>query len=1224
MHQFFYQIYKRVNQHKIISILLSLVALLVMGYFAYQIKFEEDITRIIPKNEKTNTSSKVLKQLKFADKISVIIEKDSIGNLDDLTETAQVFLDSIDRLEPYINSIQGQIDEDNINQTFDFIYEHLPLFLEAEDYLQIQQKISSDSVAQLVENNYKTLISPTGMIAKEFILKDPAGIGFLALKKLQKLNLSDDYKLYNGFIVSQDESKLLLFINPKLSGSETEKNTIFTGELTKIKEHINADFIGKSTIDYFGPSFVAVANAKQIKHDIQTTVLISMCALMLILIFFYKKIFVPLIIFIPSLFSGLFALMILYFLKDSISAISLSIGAVLLGITIDYALHIMTHYKHCSDTKSLYKEITKPILMSSGTTAIAFLCLLFVNSESLQDLGVFASITVMASGIISLLMIPHLYHPKKTLEENQTIVEKVAHFEFDKSKTLLVGCLLLVVVSLFTFHKVGFDDDLSKLNFFPAELKRAEAKLEAGTDRETKAIYLAKYGSDIEALISENSTLFGQLNRDVQDGKILNFSSLGGLVLSQKDQAARIERWNAFWTTTIDTTLLKKQLIQAGAVYGFKPNTYQGFYQLLETPFSTISLEEYKGLNPQIIDEFLSQDQGFYTLSTVVKLDNDRRESFVSAMANEKNVLVIDRQKMNETFLGELVDDFNNLINYSFVAIVLILWVFFRRIELVIISMIPIVLTGLVTMGLMGLFHIEFNIFSTIVCTLIFGHGVDFTIFMTAALQKEYSTGKDEMPAYRTSILLAVLTTILAIGALVFAEHPALKSISLVSLIGMFSAVIITFVLYPILFRIFIINRPKKGKSPLTVRLFFHSCLSFLYYGLVGILFSLSIRLFMIVAPVSQLTKYKVFSQGMSWFMTSVLYLNPFVKKGTINKHGEDFSKPAIIISNHTSFLDTLAIGMVNPHIVFLINEWVYNSPIFGKIVRMAGFYPVSQGIENSLDKLQERVDQGFSLMIFPEGTRSIDNDVKRFHKGAFYLAQELKMDVLPIYIHGNSEVIPKGDHIIYDGQIINVIGDRIRYDDAAFGKEYAERTKKISRHFRADFNAIRKELEDENYFKKKLLLSYRYKEYEIEQTVKTDFEKYKTAMYRCNSHISDTATVLHIANDYGQWDFIVTLQQAKRKVYTWIRDQERRAVAQTNYLAKIRDITYLEELKDLSLVCEVLLITTDYKIENIPLNIKTLIILRDVLARSQEFVSFEIEYQDEYISVLKRRKDGV
>ena len=149
--------------------------------------------------------------------------------------------------------------------------------------------------------------------------------------------------------------------------------------------------------------------------------------------------------------------------------------------------------------------------------------------------------------------------------------------------------------------------------------------------------------------------------------------------------------------------------------------------------------------------------------------------------------------------------------------------------------------------------------------------------------------------------------------------------------------------------------------------------------------------------------------------MKSVLYSNPFVKKEIVNLHHEKFDKPAIVIANHTSFLDTLATGMVTHRVIYLVNDWVYKSPIFGGVVRLAGYYPVSKGLEGGVEHLRKRVDHGYLLMVFPEGTRSEDNDIKRFHKGAFYLAEQFNLDILPIYIHGNSETLPKGDHIIYD-----------------------------------------------------------------------------------------------------------------------------------------------------------------------------------------------------------------
>jgi predicted RND superfamily exporter protein len=112
-----------------------------------------------------------------------------------------------------------------------------------------------------------------------------------------------------------------------------------------------------------------------------------------------------------------------------------NVGAVLLGITIDYSLHILTHYKHNSNVETLYKDIVKPLLMSSSTTAIAFLCLLFVHSEALKDLGIFAAICVMISAIFSLLIIPHLYKPKRVTEDKpKTVLDNIAYFSFHKNK----------------------------------------------------------------------------------------------------------------------------------------------------------------------------------------------------------------------------------------------------------------------------------------------------------------------------------------------------------------------------------------------------------------------------------------------------------------------------------------------------------------------------------------------------------------------------------------------------------------------------------------------------------------------------------------------------------------------------------------------------------------------------------------------------------------------
>ncbi|WP_267404427.1 MULTISPECIES: MMPL family transporter [unclassified Chryseobacterium] len=1217
MHRFFIFLYYLIAKNKLLSVFFAVGIAVLCGFFASKINFEEDINQIIPKNEKSDLTAKVLKQLNFSDKIIVIIENKSKEESFQLSETADTFLIKIEPLQKYIGSVQGKVNDNEISETFDFVNQNLPLFLNETDYKEIERKLQKDSIAKQVENNYVSLVSPTSLVTKEFIKKDPLGITFLGIKKLNALNISKDFKLEDNYIVTKDGKNLLLFIDPKNKSNDTKANESFVNQLNEIKDNLNKQFKGKTEISYFGSPVIAVANAQQIKKDIQNTVIISMTVLLLLLIYYFRNIFTPIIVFLPTVFSVLLALLILYFIKDKISAISLSVGAILIGITIDYALHILTHYKHNNNIEELYKEITKPIVLSSATTAVSFLCLVFVRSEALKDLGLFAAITVILSSITALIIVPQLYKPKaKEKAVNTNFIDKIGSYPYEKNKPLIIICSVIIIACLFGFRHVGFNEDIGDLNYIPKDLKISEAKLEKLSDITSKSIYTISYGDSEEQALARNSQLSQFLEKEKKDGKILSYNSLGNVVLSEKDQQKRIEEWKKFWDVNKKNQTIS-ELIKNGNQFGFNSSAFDQFNENLNKDYSTLSLKDYEKVKALQISEFLSQENGFYTVSNVVKVDEKKRDAFIKDVEKNHEALAIDRQQMNENFLGLLKNDFNTLINYSLLAIVLTIIVFFRNFELTVLTMFPIVLTGVVTAGILYFLGLELNIFSTVVCTLVFGVGDDFSIFLTQAMQKEHTNGKNELPTYRTSIILAVFTTILSIGSLIFAKHPALHSLALVALIGMFSVIIITSTLYPFWFRLLITNRAKRGLSPITFRMLLNSVLSFLYYGLGGLIFSAIGSIFVKNSKGKTLDIIKLI---LAKFLTSVLYTNPFVKKKLIKNPNEDLSKPAVIIANHTSFLDTLALAMTTHKIIYLVNDWVYNSPVFGKLVRALGFYPVSQGIENGMDQLKEKVKQGYSLVVFPEAERSYINDVKRFHKGAFYIAEEFGLDIVPIYIHGNSEVQPKGDFVIYDGKITVKVGDRIHKDDVSFGKNYSERTKKINAYFREEFAKMREEFEDENYFKKKLLLSYLYKDNEVVQEVKNDFNQNKSVYFELNKHIPNDANILHFANDYGQKDVLLTLQQASRRMFTLITNDERRETAEQTYLVKRRKISYIKNTTEITKKIDVLLVSD----ENFDLNTVTelpeTIIFVNVNSDSFKTDNFTLKFSSESLKVFSHK----
>jgi len=808
MAKWFYKLYKTIQSHKSVFVVVLGVMFGLLIWMASTLKFDEDISKLIPTTSENEQLQKVLNTVQFADKIIVNIEREEHGSTEDLTDYATEFLDSLSkRSSDYVKDVQGYIEDETIFETLDFVYTNAPLFLKEADYQQLTIKLHPDSIAKITERNYKTLISPSGIVAKKTIIKDPLGISLMGIKHLEQLGISDEFTLKDGFLISKDEHHILLFITPEYPSSNTNENSVFSEQLYQLQEELNNASSGKVKSSYFGGTLIAVANAQQIKSDIQLTVSIAMILLMAVFIVFYRKLTIPIILFVPTIFGGLLAIATLSVIRTEISAISLGIGAVLLGVTLDYSLHILTHIRNNETVKELFDGVSKPILMSSLTTALAFLCLLFVDSQALQDLGIFAAISVIGASVFALIFIPQAYKGSSNNASKSTILDRMAAYDFHKNKLVIGGIATLLVLSAFTYHRVEFNKDISNLNFQPERIKSAEAALDKLINISSKSLYVVAFGTDEQQVLETNDGVFKTFQELEQQQKLVSYNSLGALVASDKTQQDHIATWNHFWTPNLKQQT-QDELIKNGTKFGFKPTTFQEFYKLLDYDFQPISIEAYKDMNVIPIDDFIARDGGFMTVSSVVNVENSKIQHVKDAFKNSKNTLVIDRQAINETLLGHLKNDFNKLLGYCLIAVVLLLVLFYKNLRLTLVTVIPIIITWVVTIGIMGLFHLEFNIFNIIISTFIFGLGVDYSIFMTNGMR----SGVVSMTTHKTSIILSVLTTILGVGVLIFAKHPALHSLANISIIGILSAMFITFTIQPLLYK-FLILKPKNGND---------------------------------------------------------------------------------------------------------------------------------------------------------------------------------------------------------------------------------------------------------------------------------------------------------------------------------------------------------------------------------------------------------------------------
>jgi len=1160
---FFHSIYRYFRGHRTAFLLAVSLTFALLAYWASRIRFEEDITKLIPAGEGAEQVNRVLEAVTFTDKLVINVMASEEGDVASMQAYADTFAAALEKEAGHlVRRMQVRLEDDQLLELVDMVNRNLPLFLDRDDYRRIDSLLHPDAVAAGVQSAYRTVTAPQNLFTAQLIRQDPLGMAYMGLRKFQRLQSGDQFTLEDGYLIARGRKNLLAFITPAAGPGETASNAQFIAILDRIIHELNTEFSGKVAAEYFGAAAMAVANAQQIKRDIQLTLSIALVALIALFIYFYRRAAIPLIILFPAAFGSLLGMAVLYGLKGTISAISIGIGSVLLGLTLDYSLHILSHYRGTGDVKRLFESTTKPLLMCAVFTAVDFLCLLFLRSDVLGDLGIFAAVSVLGAAVFALIFIPQVYTPHREISIRQnTFIDAIARYDFSRNKWLLATGGILVLVSLFTFRQVGFNDDLAALNYQPDHLRQAEQRLDTLTNYAAKSIYLVSYGESYDEAAGRNTLLYRQLEKLEAKGEIHGFQSAGAVALSAAEQREKIAQWNRFWSGGKKDRLVQ-QLLAEGKRVGFKENTFQPFFETLSQPFSEMDAADRTLLKELFLEEFVTSRGGLTTVTTVVKTESTRASQLIGSLSDEgQGVLAIDRKHLQEQLLSNLETDFNNLFFIASIAVFVVIFLFFGSLELTLITNIPIFLGWLVTLGLMGVFGVQFNAFNIIITTLIFGLGVDYSIFVTKGLLEAYTYGSRDMPAYKAGVVMSALATIMCFGILVFAKHPAIRSISTIPLIGLLVVVLMSFSIQPWLFRTFISKPQERGNTPWRIVNLILTGFTFGYFFIGGMAVSLLGQLLIPIVPVSKKKKFKVFHRLLQLFFHNLMYRTPGIRMAVIGRNRSTYDPPAIVIANHTSILDTPTMGLLHPMQIFMMNDRQLRSPFFGRAMRMVGAHPASENHPESLDNLRRKIEQGYSIIIFPEGTRSMTTNIQRFHKGAFYLAEQLKLDILPVLIHGNVHALPKNDNALKPGPITMKFLPRIRHDDPAFGTTYAARTKQVAAYFRAEFRKLRDEREPPDYFRKKLYFNYCYKPRHIQREVKATFNANKEAYHRVLRLLPLKGEFLHLGCGYGVLGFLLVYDSAERRVTGWDALDEKVRAAQHTYTVNRYPIGFVADM---------------------------------------------------------------
>jgi 1-acyl-sn-glycerol-3-phosphate acyltransferase len=420
----------------------------------------------------------------------------------------------------------------------------------------------------------------------------------------------------------------------------------------------------------------------------------------------------------------------------------------------------------------------------------------------------------------------------------------------------------------------------------------------------------------------------------------------------------------------------------------------------------------------------------------------------------------------------------------------------------------------------MVLFGMQFNIVNVILATFIFGQGDDYTIFITDGLINEYAYRKKLLPSYKNSIVISALIMFIGMGSLIVARHPALHSLAEVTIVGMFTVVLMAWVIPPFIFGWLTKTNHRSRRTPVTIGQVIRMTYCAVAY-FTELLFGSLLRLVVGILPDKDKKKEAWFHRLVHKTMhvdVNHIWGVPFNVHNEVN---EQFEKGSIIICNHQSMLDPIYLLSLSPRILV---------------------------IEGTVEQqVAQAVADGYSVVMFPEGLRS-DEGIGRFHHEAFYLSRKLGIDILPMYLHGTGHVMPKGSGFISRGQVDLVIGERIPAERLGeYGDTESSIAKCVQHLYKNRYEQICRQIENTHYFHHYVIGKHIYKGIGVEKETRQLLRRYDDFSqwiddYQLEDANSNKVSVLHAGK--GQFSLLMALVHPEWEIHSYADDPDDVALA--------------------------------------------------------------------------------
>ncbi|HEX4503494.1 MAG TPA: MMPL family transporter [Scandinavium sp.] len=663
-----------------------------------------------------------------------------------------------------LSEVKGAMDADSQQTWGTFFFQHRNALIDSATRSRLQQ--GGEAQAQWILSQLYSAFS--GVSGKE-LNNDP-----LMLMRGSQLALAQNgqkLRLMDGWLVAQDKAgNFWYLLHGELNGSSFDMQQIHqrVTQLATLETQLKAQFPQAQLLSR-GTMFYSDYASQQAKHDVSTLGVATILGVILLIVLVFRSLR-PLVLCLLSVGIGALAgTVVTLLLFGELHLMTLVMSMSIIGISADYTLYYLTermvHGEVSTPWQSLQK-VRSALLLALLTTVAAYLLMILAPFPGIRQMAVFAAAGLSASCLTVIFWHPWLCRglPVRPVPMMTLMLRWLAAWR--RNKKLSVGLpVALALFALAGMATLRVDDDISQLQALPQHLLAQEKKITALTGQSVDQKWFVVYGDSAQQTLERLEAFTPQLEKARAAGDFTQFRTLP--LNSLKRQAQ-------------DLALLKQAT----------PNVVKA---LQSAGLKTVSPD----LNPMpvTVDIWLKSpaSEGWRLLwltlpsgksGVLVPVDGVKNSAVLQRLADRAEGVAWNDRKTSFDHLFALYRTIlTALLGVALVIIAVgaMLRLGWRR---GLISLVPSLLSLGCGLAVLSFSEHAVNLFSLLALVLVLGIGVNYTLF--------FSNPRGTPLTSLLAITLAMITTLLTLGMLVFSATQAISSFGIVLVSGIFTAFLLS------------------------------------------------------------------------------------------------------------------------------------------------------------------------------------------------------------------------------------------------------------------------------------------------------------------------------------------------------------------------------------------------------------------------------------------------